>query len=112
MELEKFLSYVKKAKITKISGSRNLTVFVSEDKKLYEIRDNNNISKGLQIRFTRPHRFTIFESELLMFLFIENKLVADYARFHKCKSGQEFISCIDKVYIKRRIDSFEFVEVN
>jgi hypothetical protein len=41
--------------------------------------------------------FTIFEASLLFMMYIHNKIPYDYANFHKCIAGKEFIKNIKQV---------------
>jgi len=53
--------------------------------------------KGIEVTFKKPERLTIFTAALLYDVFVEHKKPADYARFHECQAGKEFIVNLDEV---------------
>lgn len=48
---------------------------------------------------TVPERITIFEAGMLFSVFHDNKLPKDYADFHKCQHGRQFIDNIEKIEV-------------
>lgn len=44
-----------------------------------------------------PKRLTIFEAGLLYALFVKNETPKDYAQYHKCVAGIEFIEALEVV---------------
>lgn len=53
--------------------------------------------RSLTVEFSKHHQMTIFEADMLFMVFIENKRPADYANFHKCPAGIEFIENIKSI---------------
>ena len=105
MEYNYFVSLVKKAKKSPKHTAQilnRLEISGTGDKKylnkITTCKTCGHIkNKTIAIRFNAPKSLTIFEAGLLWALFAENKLPADYAQYHKCKSGKEFIESIKNV---------------
>lgn len=54
--------------------------------------------RTLSITFYKPiESLTIFEVEMISQLYFHNKRVGDYAQWHKCIAGKEFIKNIDTI---------------
>lgn len=59
-----------------------------------------NSGKTVIVKLHKPiEHFSIFEAELLYELYAENKRPYDYAGFHKCPAGREFIGNIAEVTV-------------
>ena len=106
MKIEKFIERLKKAKKTAQS-----TASITNDLK---VRKNGNsfqiyksvvcskcraggLKQQIFIQFQNQKALTIFQAGLLWSLFVENKKPYDYADYHKCIAGKEFIENIVKV---------------
>jgi len=105
MEIEKFLSFVRNAKRTNIlSGYSNFKVWRKEN--VYEIL-NKQVCKScgsvrkerLFISFKKLQSLTIFQCDLLFYLFVRNQLIRDYANYHKCEAGKKFIENIERIEV-------------
>lgn len=59
----------------------------------------SEITNGIKIKFFKEHKLTIFESGMLYYLFCENKIPQDYAQWHKCQAGKEFIANIENIEV-------------
>ena len=59
--------------------------------------------EGVIVHFDKPQTsLTIFEAGLLFALFVEKKLPFDYAQYHKCVAGKEFVENITLVEEMKR----------
>jgi hypothetical protein len=47
--------------------------------------------------FKKPVRLTIFEAEMLFAVFGLGRRPLDYANYHKCPAGKEFVESIDDI---------------
>lgn len=54
----------------------------------------------LTVEFYKPHRVTIFEAGLLFMVFAQNRRPIDYASYHDCPAGREFIENIKSIQHK------------
>lgn len=77
-----------------VSPSRTIQILARTDKCKH---CGNESKKRLTISFIKPHKITVFEAGLLWMLFVENKKPVDYAGFHKCTAGKEFIKNIGSI---------------
>ena len=104
MEVERFVYLVKKAK-----KSQCLTGYRKDKVGLKVNHDRNDMIlycgdicktcsklsfKAVRIKFDRYTKLSIFQADLIFMLFAENKIPKDYADYHKCKAGKEFIESI------------------
>ena len=103
MKIEEWTKRLKECKAsTYYANIPDLKVKYSRDKTFCEIslsevcrlckHDN---SKTVFVQFFKPHQLTIFEAGLLYMVFAQNKRPADYANYHNCISGKEFVENID-----------------
>jgi hypothetical protein len=72
------------------------------------IMDNDGY--GLLVKFNDSHVLTIFEHDLLYFLFILKEKPADYANYFKCPAGKEFMDSIISVQIKQKTITWDWVD--
>ena len=54
--------------------------------------ENDNV---VIVIFKKSHPLTIFEANMLYSVWVRGKKPADYASYHKCPAGKEFIQNID-----------------
>ena len=113
MELEQFLLKLKGCKKSETStGSKyDLRVTVNLDRTIFHIEQKlkkNICSKcgydltkeniGITVRFNKPQKhLTIFETYLLFMVYRFKLIPYDYASWHECIAGQEFIKNIAMV---------------
>lgn len=61
-------------------------------------RDLNSIPVGINVIIDKSQKpLTIFEASLLFMMYIYNKIPYDYAGYHNCPAGKEFIKNIKQV---------------
>ena len=58
--------------------------------------------KQLIVKFKTEKRLTIFEADMLWMVLAEGKKPKDYADYHKCIAGREFIENIDSYRIEEK----------
>jgi hypothetical protein len=112
MKLEKFMNFVKKCKkSTKLSGQKNLFVYVNKEHTRMTITEDK--MNKIDLTLATSHMLTIFECATLVSIFCENKIPVDYASWHKTKSGQEFINNIEKIgrFMPRTLYTVEEVDL-
>jgi hypothetical protein len=104
MKIKEFLYILRESKfsniltgfiIVKVERKRDMN-FPSQKVPLFLISSGDHQEKVL-IEFYKEHRMTIFEAEMIFSLFALNKKVMDYANYHKCQAGKEFIKNIKYV---------------
>ena len=99
MKITEFVELVKKAKKGSFNTKPKLTRCI--DTNIYSIREvcectkcNSHSETGIKVIFKSQVQMSIFQVAMLYALFHDNKLLSDYAQYHKCKAGQEFIENI------------------
>lgn len=105
MELNDFIKLVKKAKhYTKQTALYKTKCLVNKERTRYTIYSLNTCRhcksknwQGIQVFFKRPMHLTVFQAGLLFALFYFKRVPSDYASYHKCIAGKEFIENIDTV---------------
>jgi hypothetical protein len=111
MELEKFLSYLKKTKKSNKETAQIFSRCFSSGGSDFRIILANDSSKGIRVVFKRLHSPTVFEANMLLMVFAMGRCPIDYARYHKCISGKQFIENISSIYVMRQVEKYEFMEV-
>jgi hypothetical protein len=111
MEIEKFLNYVKKTKKSNKETAQIFSRCFSSGGLDFRIVLANDSSVGIRVIFKRLHSPTIFEANMLLMVFAMGRCPVDYARYHKCISGKEFIENISSLYVMKRVDKYEYQEV-
>lgn len=104
MKIEEFVKLVKECKkIQKETAFVGEKVIKYSDTK-YKFqkeekckRCGTQLNKRVIVEFHKPQQLTIFEAGMLYLVLAEKKLPHDYARYHKCQAGQEFIENIKEV---------------
>lgn len=104
MEIKDFIKKLKNAK-------KDVSVY-SYDYKCKSIKNKTNWNiysfdicskckreqtKGVYIEFYKSVELTIFQANLLYALYCLNKIPYDYAQYHKCIAGKEFIQNIKQI---------------
>ncbi|MBS3748125.1 MAG: hypothetical protein KGY67_00310 [Candidatus Thermoplasmatota archaeon] len=108
MEIKEFVDRIKKAKKTfKESDeyTKGLTVRVNKKRTKFILSKQDKCSccghiryEFMNIEFYNPEgHLTLFESGMLYALFVKNKLVKDYHKYHNCIAGKQFIENIKKI---------------
>jgi len=111
MEMTKFIEKLKSCKATAYdTGDYNY----KDEIKVYSYTDTYKeirmdkfckkcnhveINSGIMVTFKVPHKFTIFECGLIVFMYAHNLIPRDYAQYHETKAGQEFIENLDIVEV-------------
>lgn len=107
MKIEDFVSKVKSAKKSQVATANfGIKLRVNKDRTEqhiffsdirtcrccgHQIGGENN---ELKVLFYNPESLSIFQAGLLYSLFILNKVPYDYAGYHNCIAGKEFIENI------------------
>lgn len=110
MQVNDFIQYVKKCKMsTSLTGYTEIRVskLSSLIKKIYSTHTcptchRNDLEKELIVKFKKELTLTIFQAEMLFMVMVENKLPRDYAKYHECIAGKEFIHNIDSLEVTER----------
>lgn len=106
MEIEQFKQKVKQAKLS--IATHNIKVYKLKQEIGYKIvgvekhrayLDGTTESQfSVKVLFHKqPEHLTIFEAQLLYCLFALNRKPSDYAGYHNCQAGKEFIENIREV---------------
>ncbi len=109
MEIQKFEEILEKTKpssiITaqfkdlKLKTNHEHTVQIVYTEELCKSCNRSLSSKKVGVEFFKPHQLTIFEAVMLYMVFVDNKMPRDYARFHKCPAGKEFVENIKEIRV-------------
>jgi len=107
MRIEDFKKRIKQAKMTnKETGFLNVRVKTNLDRTRQIIYKEDVCAccgiknrTGVRVIFNRPRHLTIFEAGLLYALFVQNKKPKDYAGYHRCEAGKEFIENIKEIRV-------------
>ena len=90
MEMEEWMKHLKECKGYKDIKINDLRAIRRDGEVNLTYRD-----KVVEVK-TEKH-LTYFEAKLLVAMFGYKKLVRDYAKYHKCEAGKEFIKQIKSV---------------
>lgn len=74
---------------------KNQFKIVLDSKKVHTKTKNLLKNKGLIMSFKNSKSLTIFEVNTLYYLFVRRLIPYDYAKYHSCKAGIEFIESIE-----------------
>jgi len=108
MEMDKFLSILKNAKQSQVLSNTLIELKRISPTEIYLYRAERQkgehykeeMHKGVKVLFNNCQEgLTIFQAGFLFYLFAVNKKVYDYAEYHKCKAGQEFITNIKEALV-------------
>jgi len=106
MDYDDFVKKVMDAKMGNYSHLQDIKVSGDKDHKTMKIYRNHTCShcnhttiERLFIKFKEPHRLTIFEAGMLFSVFVLNRKPTDYAQYHKCIAGKNFIENIEKLEV-------------
>ena len=92
MEIEKFKEDLKATKqTTKQTAQIGIALKLSKYGNTFKIRDKNQ--EGIVVKTDKEY-LTVFEVALLYSVYHKNQKPADYAGFHRCVAGKEFIEGI------------------
>jgi len=84
-----------------ISNSSNteFRFYAEEEVKIFG--KGRKFKQEIKVYFNKAQkRLTIFEAELLFFVFIMKKKPYDYAKYHECITGKRFIENINRVEVE------------
>jgi len=108
MKLEEWIKIIKNCKNG--VGIENIKAIVNKERtefNLYSEEEVKIFGKGrkfkqeIKVYFNKAQkRLTIFEAELLFFVFIMKKKPYDYAKYHECITGKRFIENINRVEVE------------
>ena len=108
MQIEKFVKKLKECKrIQTQTGFFKVKVKVNKERTEAYIYNREVCSKckrieekGVRVDFNKPQEnLSIFQVEMLYSLYCLNKKPLDYASYHKCQAGKEFIENIKKIEV-------------
>lgn len=108
MEIDIFLSLLKKAKPSLIqTGYTDIKVRLTSNplERIIFSSDVCNCCKRttnetkLLVSFKKLQRLTIFQAEMLFMVVVQEKKPRDYADYHKCIAGKEFIENINNLVV-------------
>ncbi len=110
MKIQEFREHLKSCSADyKSELTRDLRVKVSPDHKFWLIIQERECNLGhthiekIKVKTKKAQEsLTIFQTELLWKVFLEKVRPRDYAQYHKCKAGEEFIENIESVEVVRR----------
>lgn len=105
MDMRSFIDCLKLAKPSQIcTGFYNIKVMGNHEHtkmiiyKVEKCKTCGRINgKFLKMEFGKPHQLTVFEAEMLFLVFCLKRRPADYAGWHKCEAGKEFIRNIKHI---------------
>lgn len=109
MEMKKFVEKVKSAKISqRPANMKGLKVKTTPDhthqliysEKICKDCGESRETKKLGVIFHKSQSLTIFQASMLHMVFRENIRPYDYANYHKCQAGQEFIANIKEIQLR------------
>lgn len=107
MLIENFIAKLKEAKTGfKSSGSLGVkcktnterteqTIYVDE----HCHHCNRKKATTIRISFFTEQHLTVFQAEMIFYLYSLNKKVCDYADYHKCVAGERFIKNIKEILV-------------
>lgn len=107
MIIDKFLEQLKKCKYsTKETGTIKAKLITDDSgtlHKLYKEKSCNGCGiksgKYVYVSFHNPTRLTIFQAGMLYSIFVLGKRPTDYAKYHECSAGIEFIENIKDITV-------------
>lgn len=108
MKMEEFIEKIRTTKFTptqtgffdtKVKTNKEHTIQTIYTEKICS-KCKRPISNSVTVEFFKPHQLTVFEADLLYVVYCLNKKPADYASYHKCVAGKEFIENIKSIKIK------------
>lgn len=105
MQFEKFVEKVRQAgHLIEHTGFSGIKVTVNKEHTVYILKNEfvckcckTRILRKVMIEFHEPHQMTVFEADLMYFLYCLNKKPSDYAGYHNCIAGKKFIENIKAV---------------
>lgn len=113
MNEQDFLKRLAKCSKPYYTGSGGLICIVNPERTRYIIKKKipenkkvcpccgSDLSKNpqeIEVLFNSPQEhLSIFQAELLFFMYRENRKPFDYASYHKCEAGKKFINNILEV---------------
>jgi len=107
MDYDEFVKKVKSAKQDTYSHLYHVKVKTnSEHTHMRIYRDNeckhcgHITMESVIVTFKKSQRLSIFQAGLLFSLFYLNRKPVDYASYHKCPAGKEFIDNINEVVVE------------
>lgn len=105
MEMKDWLKALRKCKRVQIhTANSNIKVYRYQNGKLILLRSNkkckccgNTQTDSVIVSFNKPTKLTIFQANTLFLMFAKQEKPVDYAEYHKCPAGKEFIESIVEV---------------
>lgn len=102
MELTYWEKQIKGLKQTCATNPKGLKVRYENEHKICSIYKNGTLM--IKIHFAQPIKYlSIFQTAMLINVFIDKKKPIDYANYHKCEVGRGFIQNIESLYINESI---------
>ena len=113
MNIKEFISIINKTKSSleqtgfieiKVEGSYDgLTKTIYTDEKCHCCNRIKTETK-LVVKFKNKTNLTIFQADMLFMILMENKKPRDYADYHKCIAGKEFIDNIESYKVVENLN--------
>lgn len=105
MEMKDFLEKLKACKLTtkytSFFGVKVSSSISGLNKKIYTNTPCKTCGRDslieVVVEFHKPLRLTVFQAEMLYAVFALSRKPADYASYHKCQAGKEFIENIKSI---------------
>ena len=96
MEITDFIIKLRACKgLCKETGGFSLRCIVNPEHTEFKLLDENG--EGVKAYFIHERKLTIFDAGMLYALWFKNRKPRDYASYHKCLAGHEFIANLIKV---------------
>jgi hypothetical protein len=108
MDMDLFIKKLKEAKTdTRYTAFYRVKVVSNRDRTYQNIYRDETCKyckqghmQSVKVYFKRPQPLTIFQAEMLFAVFYLKKRPADYASYHKCISGKDFVENIEKIIVE------------
>jgi len=105
MEVKEFVNKLKTTKpTTKDTGFFGVEVRTNKEHTRYTLHREERCSKcgsekgnSVTVELFKPTKLTIFEAEMLFSVYCLGRKPHDYANYHKCVAGREFIENIKSI---------------
>ena len=98
MEIEQFVRYIKNARLKQNNNHTELRLQSNMDNTHKTILHKNN-TKTVSVEFYNTMSLSIFETELLYYLFANSQKIHDYSNYHECEAGKRFIENIKEIKV-------------
>lgn len=104
MKIEEFKERLREAKLGKDTANVGMKVKTNSERTeqtIYMVDKCPTCKREdvmeVRVSFSKPQQLTIFQAGMLFSLYCLNKKPRDYAQYHKCIAGKEFIESIKEI---------------